>query len=565
MKALILAIAGVAILTTGADKRVKIAASFVCGVSGAIALARSAKSFRGEQGRMAEIVAEGLSLEAEIKKRSSEIEVYCQQKKLEADAQLRAIAKREQVLIEREQKVEKELSDLDSLITGSRNQADATIKAARNEAQKLKEEAIQEIEERRKEIASDWETLEQLKAIALSEGKALGQSAIEEKLQELEQERIELERQYLEVEAIKVQQQGLLQIEKSKLESDRAIFECDREASMLRLEQEKAQIQQELAALAGEKAEWEEYQKKEMRRLQQQMDEIKDDIIAEWEKEAKEENKKKLEEKVAPYIQKTREIDAENKELRDRLKVLYEKLEDKTRPIKPKGMAPRNVAARLLIEFYEKLGIFLDCENAVIQANDIHVFVKPHMGVTRKDIERHFETLTWEFELSETPVMGTSPDGYQIILKPLNSLFFGLQPGVADPVAFRATMPRRYAEMSDGEDADAFNRAVLDGSLTDEDHKYNMLNFNPPTRCFTGRGDVTLLEQQSVDWYWNWREKSTGRPNVRSQNELLEILYGVKPGRGTDKQTFDGETLRGRLHRILDSLEIEYRSKKRQG
>ncbi|NER99922.1 MAG: hypothetical protein F6J86_40000, partial [Symploca sp. SIO1B1] len=86
--------------------------------------------------------------------------------------------------------------------------------------------------------------------------------------------------------------------------------------------------------------------------------------------------------------------------------------------------------------------------------------------------------------------------------------------------------------------------------------------FRPPSKKIEPTSKIVdPIEYQWIEWAYKWRELSINKPNLTRQNDLLLEVYGVSVGRGTDEQSLQGETLRQRLHRIMDFLELPRRSR----
>jgi len=97
----------------------------------------------------------------------------------------------------------------------------------------------------------------------------------------------------------------------------------------------------------------------------------------------------------------------------------------------------------------------------------------------------------------------------------------------------------------------------------EDDHVKFMLSFHPPANKVKPTSlALETVEVQWVEWLYKWRTQATGKPNITTQNDLLLEIYGVSPGRGTDEESLLGESLRDRLHRIMDLLELPRRKRK---
>ncbi|MDF5717965.1 MAG: hypothetical protein PUP93_29900, partial [Rhizonema sp. NSF051] len=98
-----------------------------------------------------------------------------------------------------------------------------------------------------------------------------------------------------------------------------------------------------------------------------------------------------------------------------------------------------------------------------------------------------------------------------------------------------------------------------------DDFEEEMINFIEPLTFSPRSGDITSTEKKWVKFLYFYRLQYTGKPNIVNQNDLLQRVWGVTAGAGTDETIQeDGRTLRDRLHLIFDLLGIEHRSKRKE-
>lgn len=494
--------------------------------------------------------------------------------------------------------VEKRIQDLDRESERLEREIEAKREAARLEVDSLRNVKFEELELRERELNDkirrldeDMAQIDSMRIDAEREASILKSKALAEATAEIDSKRLDAMREQRDFDknmaeeraqwaADKRIQEAELDIKAREIESLRQRKES--EADMLlaetiqNCEVEKAQLENLKAAtnreieelrrhFDKEKQLWELEKEKERAELEAELESLVDEATSQH---IKTEVGRQVQAKLKPYIDDITNLKAKLKHTEDQLTLAKMRLEEVREPQKPKGMHPKAVFGRAVVEFYEARGINLDCILTEIGSQHYRIVVRPWEDdpvKARKSIERYFDTLIWEFELDDGfPVeLGVHLEGFEIKMKPLHNLFFGMKPQVNDPALHEVMTPRRYSdnpfhqldELPSPSEVGA-NQDQLAEQFKKETEAREMLVFTPPERPFPRTGEIADLELKTAKYYYFWQEKATrGKvPNVKTVNGLIDALYQVKPGGATTRPNQFGETLRDRVHRILEII-----------
>jgi hypothetical protein len=338
-----------------------------------------------------------------------------------------------------------------------------------------------------------------------------------------------------------------LQIQKTNLEGELGIAYAELESAQ---NQFQAERHRRIAELEELQSDWEEQQKHELKIHQQKMAEMKQRILDQVQAETDAEIQQQVEQAIAPYERDIATLKEHLRTLQERLIIAHEKINNYHKPIKPEmGDALSSLAWRL-ITFYENRGVLVDYINVFQTGNSIHVIVNPcdrfyHGEFNKKSLTKYFDALVMELKLEAPPLIGLSSNGYDLEIIPKTYQFLGMIP----PVGNEPIIKQFVSELQSSNPTSEVN--IVEHNFELE----KMLGFIEPSRKADRDGTITQGELDWIRWLYEFREKATGQPCIKSQNDLLERVWGVTVGYSTDTEVQkDGKTLRGRLHEIMDCL-----------
>lgn len=478
---------------------------------------------------------------------------------------------RETELETRKQLLEKELEELK---IQSQHRAGAIVSEAEEKAEniindaRLKSEQL-EIEKREQLLAKDSEF--QLKILAYESNLLkLNQEQTllkEERIKsQIEHDRILAEAR---LEAGKLRESVIAEVnkeretfntlqasEKTKLQGEIHSFELIRIQTGAELEKERAlfdaHAKREQALLDQSKAAWER-EREELRSLWQQQ--CHEEMNATVDEEVNNQLEAQLNAKMKPHLQEMARLKNVIDELKQRLAAKERDLEELRSPRLLKDATPDSAYANRLIDFYWRRGVGLNAVNRYWKEQCFVAVVEPFEGITRKKITDLFDVVAWEFKLSAPPAINVSSEGYEISMLPVPMPFMGQRPPIYEEDVIRA-LNTDYA-IHQPEHLN-YDYSEVNNQISLEQKKEQMLSFIPPDRLPSGKGQILPIEYTIVEWYYKWHKAATGQPNITRINDLINMTYGVKVGRGTEAQDpASGYTLRQRIHKILEDLGIK--------
>jgi hypothetical protein len=344
--------------------------------------------------------------------------------------------------------------------------------------------------------------------------------------------------------------------EKAKLQSEMHSFELIRIQTGAELEKDRAlfdaHASREQALLDQSKAAWER-EREELRTIwQQQCQEEMNEAV---DQEVVIKLDAQLKAKMQPHLQEMAHLKNVIDELKQRLAAKERDLEELRSPRLLKDATPDSAYANRLIDFYWRRGVALNAVNRYWKEQYFVAVVEPFEGVTRKKIADLFDVVAWEFKLSAPPAISVSSEGYEISMLPVPMPFMGQRPPIYEEDVIRA-LNTDYA-IHQPEHLN-YDYSEVNNQISLEQKKEQMLSFIPPDRLPSGKGQILPIEYTIVEWYYKWHKAATGQPNITRINDLINMAYGVKVGRGTEAQDpASGYTLRQRIHKILEDLGIK--------
>lgn len=363
-------------------------------------------------------------------------------------------------------------------------------------------------------------------------------------------------------------EQRKLFTERSRLESE---INAQREAAEIELAAQKeifqAQINAETAKIEAERESWdEERQQREEVREQEFLNylegvkgEVLQELAANYESDVQQEVTKRLRSEVDPLLHKIREQESTIKIQQQKIIALDNRLQQLDDIELPSGTGHAELTATKIMLFYKSKGLKLQYKGSQFLGDGTYIFTcLPHRtaNLTTEKFTRaigaQFLLLQHELQLQDMPQLATSSDGLQLLMKPQHLPNWQQQ--------INQTAVIQEAETIDYLPGEIVQYATE--IYQDSDSKNYMMRFEPPSQVFDRNSPVGDLERTTIDWYWNWRQRSCGKTNIRNKNELIRLIYGVTPGRNSDQLDHNGQTLRDRLNSILDELGISHRTRK---
>ncbi|NER45741.1 MAG: hypothetical protein F6J92_03450 [Symploca sp. SIO1A3] len=449
-----------------------------------------------------------------------------------------------------------------------------------NEISAIEQKARQRINQKESQVASKLLKVE----ADLKAAQSIHEQALEEKAELIDKVQAESDEMLSKIAAREEATLKILEEQERELASKRelALQEVEQFRQQVNLEAEflKKQVQLEADAIASEIHVEQQTWRTE---LEQQMEVAKAEIQEEYYEECDASISariQKIEQNAADMVRQKlkaafgeiEKLQEEKKTLSDRLKLLHEKLQATRQVKKPTEIDMFSTIARNLIEFYERQGVQLDFVSVrpVADGSTI-VCVNPwrkDAGI-EKELEKFFNALMVEFKLLQPPTHNITPVGYDIHLHPQPYHYGGLPP--VNPYSAQAHKFGSSVYEEDEPDLEELATEALGNNEArklmqerlEDDHVKFMLSFHPPANKVKPTSlALETVEVQWVEWLYKWRTQATGQPNITTQNDLLLEIYGVSPGRGTDEESLLGESLRDRLHRIMDLLELPRRKRK---
>jgi len=407
---------------------------------------------------------------------------------------------------------------------------------AQEQLQKQREEHLQQLQEDREE---------QLKQLAA------GHKQLDSERQEymlyidLEQRKLYTERSRLESEVnayketAEIELAAQREIFQAEINAERAKLEAERESwDLERQQREEVREQEFLNYLEGVKRE------------------VLEELAANYESDVQQEVRKRINTEVDPLLHKIRELESTIKIQQQKIIALDNRLQELDDIELPKGVGHSELTSTKVMIFYKSKGLKLKYVSSQFLADGMFIFTcLPHRtsNLTTEKFSRaiaaQFLLLQSELQLQDLPQMATSSDGLQLLMKPQNL------PNWQQQID-------KTAVIQDAEVIDYLPEHLTEYAqdiYQDSDNNNYMLRFRPSNQFFDRKQQISDLERTTIDWYWNWRSKATGQPTIRNKNELIRLIYGVKPGRATDQLDESGQTLRERLNSILDELGIAHR------
>ncbi|NEP60889.1 MAG: hypothetical protein F6K31_28550 [Symploca sp. SIO2G7] len=466
--------------------------------------------------------------------------------------------------LEKEAQTEKE-----AVIKEAQKQAQAILDEARDLGEKLIADKQGEQNQALKILAEEEQRISDERDKIIAEAKAIKAEA-EESLTAANREWEQIKAATNEWEQIKefATREGKLEGEFTKkqaqLEADaiKAQIELEKQA----WESQLTQLQQELMRQCRAEVE------KEKQEYYDACEEQANLQVIEAQQAIASEAKQKVKQEVAPLLTKIEKLSQRETELKTQLRLMYERLQATKKPKKPKETDQYSTIAWRLINFYEQHGIMLDFVS-VRPAPDgtIVVCVLPWQqdkGV-EKSLESYFNTLIREFDLLLVPTWDVTPLGYEIRLTPRPHHYGGrlpINPHSSQAYKFGGSPVEDEPETEIEQLAvQVFGQEMgkeINQQRSEEAHIEAMLAFRPPNKKIEPTSLVLdPVEMQWIEWAYKWREASINQPNMTRQNDLLIEVYGVTPGGGTDERSLQGESLRQRLHRIMDLLQLPRRKR----
>lgn len=410
----------------------------------------------------------------------------------------------------------------------------ATI--ATEELQRQREEHLQQLKEDREE---------QLKQLAAGH-KQLDSERNEYMLYiDLEQRKLYAERQRQEVEL-----DALKQAAQTEIQAAKDILEAEIQADRSRLEAEQE-------GWNDERQRREEVREQEfLNYLEGVKREALEELAAHYESDVTNEVRKRIALEVDPLLHKIRELESTIKIQQQKIIALDNRIQELDDIELPKGTGHSELTATKVMLFYKSKGLKLKYVSSQFLADGMYIFTcLPHRtsNLTTEKFSRaiaaQFLLLQSELQLQDLPQMATSSDGLQLLMKPQNL------PNWQQQID-------KNAVIQDAEIVDYLPEHITEYAqdvYQESDNNNYMLRFRPSNQFFDRRQPISDLERTTIDWYWNWRQRATGQQNIKNKNELIRLIYGVKPGRATDQLDESGQTLRERLNSILDELGITHR------
>ena len=407
---------------------------------------------------------------------------------------------------------------------------------AQEQLQRQREEHLQQLQEDREE---------QLKQLA-ARHKQLDSERNEYMLYiDLEQRKLYAERQRQEVEL-----DALKQAAQTEIQAARDILEAEIQADRSRLEAEQE-------GWNDERSSREEVREQEfLNYLEGVKREALEELAANYESDVMNEVRKRIALEVDPLLHKIRELESTIKIQQQKIIALDNRIQELDDIELPKGTGHSELTATKVMLFYKSKGLKLKYVSSQFLADGMYIFTcLPHRtsNLTTEKFSRaiaaQFLLLQSELQLQDLPQMATSSDGLQLLMKPQNL------PNWQQQID-------KTAVIQDAEIVDYLPEHLTEYAqdvYQESDNNNYMLRFRPSNQFFDRRQPISDLERTTIDWYWNWRSKATGQRNIRNKNELIRLIYGVKPGRATDQLDETGQTLRERLNSILDELGITHR------
>ncbi|NEP10663.1 MAG: hypothetical protein F6K14_10695 [Symploca sp. SIO2C1] len=439
---------------------------------------------------------------------------------------------------------------------------------------KLAEQLSAEAEEKRSDLMAEChQQIEKL----LKEAEQKAATIQAKKQKEIDQLLNNLgdEEKSILTEAEETKKQAELLKKTAEEEANKIRIVAEKEAELL-LNKAKLEAEAITGQIKTEHGTWQSQVAQQMEALKAQIqqeyyDEC-DEAIAQQIKEIQEAAIEGARAKVAESIETIKKLQEDNKQLKERAMLFYEKLQAQRQVKKPTEFDLFNTTARNLIEYYESQGVNLDFVSARPDSDgSTIVCVNPwrkDSGI-EKDIQKFFNALMVHFKLSQTPTCEVTPVGYEIRMTPHYFHYGGLPP--VNPYAEKAN---RFGTAFLNQDEEVDIEEIANNALGDvearkllqeqleKEHIQFMLMFRPPAdKIKPASLALEDLEVKWVEWLYKWRSQATGKPNITTQNELMLEVYGISPGRGTDEESLLGESLRSRLHRIMDTLGLPRRKR----
>lgn len=441
-------------------------------------------------------------------------------------------------LLELEQEIDRLQCELKQLEPEKQRVTELIKEAAlaQEQLQRQREEHLQQLQEDRED---------QLKQLAAAH-KQLDSERNEYMLYiDLEQRKLYAERQRQEVEL-----DALKQAAQTEIQAARDILEAEIQADRSRLEALRE-------GWTEERQRREEVREEEfLNYLEGVKREVLEELAANYESDVQQEVRKRIDGEVDPLLHKIRELESTIKIQQQKIIALDNRIQELDDIELPKGTGHSELTATKVLLFYKSKGLKLKYVSSQFLADGMYLFTCLPHRTTNMNTEKfsravaaQFLLLQSELQLQVLPQMATTSDGLQLLMKPQNL------PNWQQKID-------KTAVIQDAEIVDYLPEHLTEYAQNvyeESDNNNYMLRFRPSNQFFDRRQPVSDLERTTIDWYWNWRNKATGQPTIRNKNELIRLIYGVKPGRATDQLDESGQTLRERLNSILDELGITHR------
>ena len=551
-KSIVLNLIGVAVIASPLDWPVKILVCSIAGTPGAIALYNQRRKFFNAQTKLHRLLQQAAEEETKIKnaRRSleadkAEIEQWLNAQKSNIEQQhllaRQKFAAAEELIRTYEFKGKQIIKDAEIASSEIKQAQLAEFQKVQIAGRtKLEEEKLRLSQERRQWYGEKKRIQNEI-AVANQQIQQSKNEWESEKSRRRNQLLTEVQRQYdrlmtdLENQRSKLQTE--VEITQAQLESDRQLFQNERSLRLGEIEK----LQQL----------WEEKQETEQLQLQQKLESMKDAIFEKVAEEHQEAVQTAIEEAIAPYKVKLQKLQSALETAQVRLILAHERLATFKQPKMPDSVDALSLLAGKLITVYKQRGVYIDFVN--VYQNENYIFVVINYcdwhykeGFDKKSLTKFFDDLMFELKLEERPDVLISPDGYTIKLKPRNFMFLGMI-----PKNHNEPLVRQFAAELHPDDA------ITEGDmyLAEDLIAKKMLSFIEPSVSAPKSGDITQIELDWVRYLYEYREQATGRPCITSQGLLLEKIWGVTVGRGTDSELQeDGKTLRQRLQEIMTLL-----------
>ena len=354
-----------------------------------------------------------------------------------------------------------------------------------------------------------------------------------------------------EIEAYQIQVNSEIEVERAQINSERMLWDAEKIRSS--------------EILARERLEWERQLEEEKQVHEQQLAQRRQVHLKSVGQEQQEIILEIAAEKAKPYIEELREAKSLIDKLRNEVRAARETVAFQKKVIKPEPTDQITNLAWRIITFFDDRGVKLNYVNIYEHEKKIYLIFDPadwfyHGGFQMRILKKFYDELIDQFKLESAPVAGHSPQGMSLELTLRSPLFL-----TQDYVGQKAFTPNFEGDDFSG----VFNMDEVfvkaQEQIDRDDFEEEMIDFIEPLTFSPRSGDITSTEKKWVKFLYFYRLQYTGKPNITNQNDLLQRVWGVTAGAGTDETIQeDGRTLRSRLHLIFDLLGIEHRSKRKE-